>query len=154
MKDIALVIAVICVCAIICSAVNTLAPQGNSRRILATVMGAFIICTLIVPIKNAVNGFQLKLDDIPKSDEITATADETFENEVIKQTEANLTNTLKKLLYNEKIPYSSCKVKIKNSDSGIYIDSIVIYINKHTDINKIITKVYEKFELRPKVIRT
>lgn len=154
MKDIALVIAVICVCAIICSAVNTLAPQGNSRRILATVMGAFIICTLIVPIKNAVNGFQLKLDDIPKSDEITATADETFENEVIKQTEANLTNTLKKLLYNEKIPYSSCKVKIKNGDSGIYIDSIVIYINKHADINKIINKVYEKFELRPKVIRT
>ncbi len=154
MKDIGIVITVICVSALICSIVNTVAPQGATGRILNTVLGVFIICALIAPVKNAVSNFELNTKNMPESKSVTASADELFENQVLRETEKNLSKMLKKLLDDEKLQCNSFKINLKtDSGGGIYIESISIYINKNSDTQRISNKVIEKFEMRPRIIK-
>ncbi len=152
MKDVASVAAVICVCCALCSVVGVLVPQGSTKRILNSVLGVFIVCALIVPIKTALNGFELDIKSIPEKSAVSSSADEIYNNQVIKQTEKNLNQTLKKLLADEKIYCKTCGLKLKtNEDGGIYIKSISIYLYKNADKLKASQTVKENFGIKPRI---
>ncbi len=154
MKDIGIVAAVICVCVIACSIVNTLALQGGTKRILNTVLGVFVICAMIAPVKNAVAGFNYEYKGLPDTSSAGASADEVFDRQVITQTEKNLTKTLESLLDSESLSYKACEVKVKTDENGgIYISSVSIYITQKANAQRIIEKVREKFEVIPRLIK-
>lgn len=152
MSTIATVAAVVCVCSISCSLIGVISPQGNTRRILNTVIGAFILCCMIIPIKNAITNFHLDIQ-IPKSaDTLTASADEAYNNAVIVETQALLENRLKTLMLQNNINISSANLTLEgNENGGIYIGSISIYINKAQEnlVGKIKTLTEKEFQITP-----
>ena len=65
----------VCAAAIACAILSTFVSDGGLKRILSLVMGAFMVCSLIVPAKNAVQKLGLNLSSYPSSQQLTATAD-------------------------------------------------------------------------------
>ena len=57
MNEILAVTSAICASALICTLVSNFVTDGSTKKIISLVLGAFIICSMIVPIKNAVSGF-------------------------------------------------------------------------------------------------
>lgn len=154
MKDIGIVISVICVSSVACSVVSCIAPQNGSKRILSMVLGVFIVCALIVPIKNAVSGFSLNIDDIKLNQSEIATADEILEKNVISEAERRLEKVLGVLLRENDIKFKGCKINLKSDkDTGINIDSIRIYLYKTEDVMKAERIVKSKFEVSPEIYR-
>lgn len=45
------VVVVMCASALICSLVQTFVTDGSTKKIISLVLGAFIICCMVVPVK-------------------------------------------------------------------------------------------------------
>lgn len=155
MKSIAVIAAVICVAALGCSLVSAVAPQGNTRRILNTVLGAFILCSMLVPIKNAITDFNLNISIATPETDLKAVADEAYNTAVMAETKATLENTLLAYLENNKISPENVEMELASYDNGgIYIGKISIYISKvyENKTAEIINLTKEKFEVKPQII--
>lgn len=155
MSSIATVVLVICVAALACSFVSIVAPQGSTNRILNTVLGAFILCSMIVPIKNAVTDFNVNVEVAQSSDDLVATADEAYNNAVLTETKALLESRLCELLSENGINVEEVSITLAvNENNGIYIDSASIYILKKDESKEsdIINLTKGKFEVTPNII--
>ena len=89
------VVVVMCASALICSLVQTFVTDGSTKKIISLVLGAFIICCMVVPVKNAVSSFNTDIEEKQNSAKEISTNDEAYSNAVIKQTEINLETALK-----------------------------------------------------------
>ena len=56
------VVVVMCASALICSLVQTFVTDGSTKKIISLVLGAFIICCMVVPVKNAVSSFNTNVE--------------------------------------------------------------------------------------------
>ena len=157
MSGIASVAAMICSVAIASSLIALMVPQGSTKRVLYTVIGVFVICSLIVPVKNVVTGFDLNID-IPKlSDSLTASGDEAYKKALTAETESKLKTSLVSYLYSKGYKIKNAVIKVNtNKKTGIYIEHINIYINRKDLINsgEIISLTENKFERTPKITVT
>ncbi len=157
MNSIASVAAVICSVAIASSLIALIVPQGSTKRVLNTVVGVFVICCLIVPVKNVVTGFNLNID-IPKlSGSLTASGDEAYKKALTVETEAKLRTSIVSYLYSKGLKVKSADIKLNtNKKTGIYIERIIIYIDRKDLINsdEIISLIENKFEKTPKITVT
>ena len=155
MNTIATVIMVICVVAISCSLINIVVPKGNTGKILSTVLGVFILCSMIMPIKNAIQNFSVNINIPPQSESLTASADEAYNTAVITETENILENQAILYLSQSGVNVSDISISLASDEKGgIYIDGIIIYIQKEEESKTqlIIEKIKEKFEVIPSVV--
>ena len=60
------VVVVMCASALICSLVQTFVTDGSTKKIISLVLGAFIICCMVVPVKNAVSSFNTDIEEMQK----------------------------------------------------------------------------------------
>ena len=63
---------VLCICAVICAIIEIMAPGGNMDKILKTVLSGFVLCALIVPLKNIDLSFDFSVpytQDFPEQEE-------------------------------------------------------------------------------------
>ena len=97
------VVVVMCASALICSLVQTFVTDGSTKKIISLVLGAFIICCMVVPVKNAVSSFNTDIEEKQNSAKEISTNDEAYSNAVIKQTEINLETALKN--YWQRLPH-------------------------------------------------
>lgn len=157
MSAVASVTAVICAVAIACSLVTVIVPQGSTKRVMNAVIGVFILCCMIVPIKNAVSGFTIDFD-IPKlNDEFSASADEAYEKALLTETKSKLESSLVSYLLSKGYKVKTAEITLNSSDkSGIYIEHICIYIDKSEVKNSsdIISLTETKFETTPELLVT
>lgn len=131
MKEIFSVVAVICASALICTLVSTFVTDGSTKKILNLVLGAFMVCCLVLPVKNALQGFNINISSQKSADDVISTSDEAYSNAVLSQTRQNLENTLTDLLAQNNIKINSCKIILAQSrENSIIISSVSIYINK------------------------
>lgn len=155
MGAVAAACAAICAVAIAGSIVSVLLPNGNTKKILSLVLGAFMLCSMIIPVKNAIEGFSIDTSKLPREEEITASADELYSQRIIAQTEEILANTLEGLLKNEDIPTRKIRFYLEQDDNlGIIISKICIYIDKkdNTYVFRINEITEENFGQTPFVI--
>ncbi len=118
-------------------------------------LGAFIICSLIIPVKNAFADFNLNLSQYESSDELSASYDEAYEKQVVNQTKANLEKTLEQILEQNSIKINSCEIILSvKGDNSIIISSISIYISKeYTPYSDNISSITQQnFGVKPNVI--
>lgn len=114
-----------------------------------------MICCLIMPVKNALKGFNINVSDYEPADEITATDDEAYNREVLSQTRKNLESTLNDLLLQNGVKINGCKIILAQSDeNSIIISLISIYINKEYAVNTdLIVRITEQnFGVSPSVL--
>lgn len=155
MNTIAAVIMVICVVSIAGSLVSIVVPKDNTGRVLAAVLGVFIICSMIVPIKTAVQNFSVNINVPTESEDLTASADEAFNKAVVIETQNKLESQAMLFLSQEGINALEASISLESDKKGgIYIDNIIIYIQKEdeTKTQIICEKIKEKFEITPSVI--
>ena len=136
------VIVVMCASALICSLVQTFVTDGSTKKIISLVLGVFIICCMVVPVKNAVSSFNTDIEEKQNSAKEISTDDEAYSNAVIKQTEINIT-------------IKSCDIILSRvENNGIIIASISIYIDKEfvRYTNLVSSIVYDNFGITPNIM--
>jgi hypothetical protein len=155
LNTVATVAAVICVTAIGCSFVGVLVPQGSTKKVINVVIGVFLLCTMIVPIKNAIQNFKLETTISDSAEDLTASADEAYNNAVLKETQSILESKLKSSLAQNNINPYSLEINLSATENGgIYIKSISIYILQKDEAltQNIISITEEQFEIKPEVL--
>lgn len=155
MNEILAVTLAICASALICTLVSNFVTDGSTKKIICLVLGAFIICSMIVPIKNAVNGFSEEIAETDISDSAVSTDDEAYSREILKQTRKNLESALKDLLLQNGVEINSCEIILAvTDDNSIIISSVSIYISKeYTQYSDLISEVtFQNFSVQPNII--
>lgn len=155
MNEILSVTSAICASALICTLVSNFVTDGSTKKIICLVLGAFIICSMIVPIKNAVNGFSEEIAETDISDSAASTDDEAYSREILKQTRKNLESALKDLLLQNSVEINSCEIILAvTDDNSIIISSVSIYISKeYTQYSDLISEVtFQNFSVQPNII--
>ena len=155
MNEILAVTSAICASALICTLVSNFVTDGSTKKIVSLVLGAFIICSMIVPIKNAVNGFSEEIAETQISDSAVSTDDEAYSREILKQTRSNLESALKDLLLQNGVEINSCEIILaQTDDNSIIISSVRIYISKeYTQYTDLISEVtFQNFSVQPNII--
>lgn len=155
MNEILAVTSAICASALICTLVSNFVTDGSTKKIISIVLGAFIICSMIVPIKNAVNGFSEEIAETDISDSAASTDDEAYSREILKQTRKNLESALKDLLLQNGVEINSSEIILAvTDDNSIIISSVSIYISKeYTQYSDLISEVtFQNFSVQPNII--
>ena len=155
MNEILAVTSAICASALICTLVSNFVTDGSTKKIISLVLGAFIICSMIVPIKNAVNGFSEEIAETDISDLAVSTDDEAYSREILKQTRKNLESALKDLLLQNGVEINSCEIILaQTDDNSIIISSVSIYISKeYTQYTDLISEItFQNFSVQPNII--
>ena len=135
--------------------IMTFVTDGSTKQIISLVLGAFIICCMVVPVKNAVSSFNTDIEENQNSVKEISTDDEAYSNAVIKQTEINLETALKNLLLQNNITIKSCDIILSRvENNGIIIASISIYIDKEfvRYTNLVSSIVYDNFGITPNIM--
>ena len=155
MSEIFSVVIVICTSALICTLVSSFVNDSSIKKVLNLVLGAFIICSMILPVKNAVSAFDLNIDEYKSAEDIISTSDEAYSNQIVNKTKENLEKTLKNLLEQNDIKINSCEIILSlKDDNSIIISSISIYISKeYTQLaDKICDITIQNFSITPSVM--
>ena len=155
MNELLAVTSVICASALICTLVSNFVTDGSTKKIVSLVLGAFIICSMIVPIKNAVNGFSEEIAETDISDSAVSTDDEAYSREILKQTRSNLESALRDLLLQNGVEINSCEIILaQTDDNSIIISSVRIYISKeYTQYTDLISEItFQNFSVQPNII--
>ena len=155
MNELLAVTSAICASALICTLVSNFVTDGSTKKIISLVLGAFIICSMIVPIKNAVNGFSEEIAETQISDSAVSTDDEAYSREILKQTRKNLESSLKDLLLQNGVEINSCEIILAlTDDNSIIISSVRIYISKeYTQYSDLISEItFQNFSVQPNII--
>ncbi|MCI2113465.1 MAG: stage III sporulation protein AF [Ruminococcus sp.] len=155
MNELLAVTSAICASALICTLVSNFVTDGSTKKIISLVLGAFIICSMIVPIKNAVNGFSEEIAETQISDSAVSTDDEAYSREILKQTKKNLESSLKDLLLQNGVEINSCEIILAlTDDNSIIISSVRIYISKeYTQYTDLISEItFQNFSVQPNII--
>ena len=155
MNEILAVTSAICASALICTLVSNFVTDGSTKKIISLVLGAFIICSMIVPIKNAVNGISEEIAETDISDSAVSTDDEAYSREILKQTRKNLESALNDLILQNGVEIKSCEIILAvTDDNSIIISSVSIYISKeYTQYSDLISEVtFQNFSVQPNII--
>lgn len=155
MNELLSVTSAICASALICTLVSNFVTEGSTKKIVSLVLGAFIICSMIVPIKNALNGFSEEIAETDISDSAVSTDDEAYSREILKQTRSNLESALRDLILQNGVEINSCKIILAvTDDNSIIISSVRIYISKeYTQYSDLISEVtFQNFSVQPNII--
>ena len=155
MNELLAVTSAICASALICTLVSNFVTDGSTKKIISIVLGAFIICSMIVPIKNAVNGFSEEIAETDIADSAVSTDDEAYSREILKQTRKNLESALKDLLLQNGVEINSSEIILAvTDDNSIIISSVSIYISKeYTQYSDLISEVtFQNFSVQPNII--
>lgn len=155
MSGLSTVVITACAACIICSLLSGFVTDGGLKRILSLVTGAFLVCSLLFPVSKALAEFRPETENYPSFEELTATSDEAFGAQVVKQTKKNLESTLEALLAQNGVTPRSCEILLAESEnSGIIISQISIYIDQSDSLrtSDITALVRQHFGLSPRVI--
>ena len=145
----------VCCASLICALVSNFVSDSSVKRVLNLVLGAFMVCSLIFPIKSAVQGIREEISESSQSAVQSATADEAqYNRQIVAETQKNLENTLTALLNQNGIYPERVEVILSvKHDNSIIISRVGIYIDKScTQTDKILELTAQNFGITPNII--
>ncbi len=145
----------VCCASLICAMVSNFVSDSSVKRVLNLVLGAFMVCSLIFPVKSAVQGIREEISESSQSAVQSATVDEAqYNRQIVAETRENLENTLTALLNQNGIYPESVEVILSiKHDNSIIISRIGIYIDKScTQTDKILELTAQNFGINPNII--
>ena len=145
----------VCCASLICALVSNFVSDSSVKRVLNLVLGAFMVCSLIFPVKSAVQGIREEISESSQSAVQSATVDEAqYNRQIVVETRKNLENTLTALLNQNGIYPESVEVILSvKHDNRIIISRIGIYIDKScTQTDKILELTAQNFGITPNII--
>ena len=144
-----------CAASLIGALVSGFVTDGGIKKILGLVLGAFTVCVMIVPVSRAASDFSVDIGGYKTYGELTATADEAYQRQLVSTTRQNLEDTLTAVLNQNGIYPERVEVILAFADeSSIIISQVSIYISS-SDISKTaeISRLTEQsFQIKPGII--
>jgi stage III sporulation protein AF len=122
--------AVICMAALIAAMLQNLVPSGSMQRMVKFVIGVFIICVLIVPLKKITPIIQLDIDEDTNSTN-NSRLKGTVENQYSSAVKESITNLVITELNSLNIKCKNVNVIMDtNEDKRISINKVVVNLAK------------------------
>lgn len=134
--------------AIACTILETLAPNGKFEKIIRLVLGAFMLCAILFPLKGAIKNINFNLD----KNTSFADSNEGLKNKVNEETQKNSKENIEKII-KEMLKEKNIEVKKINifmdmkEDNCISISKAEIYLSgndekKKEEVVKLIEKTF------------
>lgn len=155
MNGIATVALTVCCASLICALVSNFVSDQSIKRVLNLVLGAFVICSLIFPVRAAVNSIKGDYDEITSESNEAATYDEAEYNaQIVSQTRKNLEQTLTAILNQNGIYPNKTEIILSvKDDNSIIISQARIYIDEGcTQTDLISDLTLQNFGITPNII--
>ncbi len=143
-----------CAGALVCSLLSAFVPEGTTKKTVALVIGAFMVCCLISPISSAISSISFDNEIVMENESELSTSDEAYANLVIQEAEHKLEQSLTDILLQNNIKISDCKIVLAKSQAdSIIIGDISIYISNEykNQSEKIGTLTFESFGAYPRI---
>ena len=157
MSGLSVAVVTACAVSLLGAIVSCFVTDGGTKKIISLVLGAFMMCALIVPVSKAVSEFSVNTDSHPSYESISATADEAYQKQLVSATRTKLKETLTAILNQNNIYPQKVEVILAFADeSSIIISQVSIYIS-NSDISKtaqISRLTEESFQITPDIIRS
>lgn len=144
----------VCCASLICALVSNFVTDGSMKKVLNLILGAFIICCLIMPVKAAVSGINSEYGNSAEYPQLSATDDEAYNKRVVGQTEENLEQTLEAILSQNGITPKDTEIILSvRDDNSIIISRVCIYIDKGCEQTELISELtLQNFGIKPNII--
>lgn len=143
-----------CAAAIVCAVLSNFVTEGSSRRLINLILGAFLVCSMIVPLKSALSQISLGLSAAEPAQTLTATADEALKKQVVSQTRKNLEAALTQFLLQNGFEINRGEIILAEAqENSIIISRISIYIDESLSESKgvISELVKDNFGIVPEI---
>ena len=138
--------ATVCASAVTAALLSRFISDGGTKKLLGMIMGAFLLCSLLLPLQSALSGISFSQTDF-ESIAVDAA--------VIAQTEGNLEQTAKDLLAQHDFTVKQAQVTLALKDENrVIIADITLNIEKdeaarEEEISRIIE---DNFSVVPQII--
>lgn len=155
MNGLAAVAVTICAVSLVCALLSHFVTDGSTQKILGLVMGAFAVCSMLMPVKNAVENFSVDISGYPSAENLTASADEAYDSHIVAQTEENLGLAAKDILAQNGIEINRAEFVLALTDENrIIIASSSIYISEDggADEDEVVRLISQNFGITPNII--
>ena len=155
MNGIAAVALTVCCASLICALVSNFVSDQSTKRVLNLVLGAFVICSMIFPVRAAVKSIKSGYDELTAESEEAATFDEAAYNaQIVAQTRKYLEQTLTALLNQNGIyPQKTEIILALKDDNSIIISQARIYIDEGCTQTDLISQLtLQNFGIEPNII--
>lgn len=117
--------------AIVITLIELLIPKGKMENTVRFAMGAFMICMIISPLLSLFNNLNFDFD---YSNDISLNIDSSISEDTYQLAEDNISQLVTTLLSQNNIEVKKVDVNMDiNSDTGIDINKIVIYLDKEQE---------------------
>ncbi len=149
------VAAVICGSAVLIALLSHFVTDGGTKKLLRLVMGAFMVCCMVVPTARAISGISAEWESGSAISSDSATADEAFNRQVTAQTKLNLESALKDILMQNGIAVRRAEITLALTDeSHVIISAITVVIDTQQESERDrITQITEKhFTVSPRIV--
>lgn len=122
----------VCCASLVCTLVSNFVSDSSVKRVLNLVLGAFVICSLIIPVRAAVKDINSGYEKIASGTEASATFDEAeYNRQIVSATRENLEQTLTAILNQNGISPAKTEIILSvKSGNSIIISQVRIYIDE------------------------
>lgn len=155
MRGLYSVSAVVCGSAVLIALLSNFVTDGGTKKLLRLVMGAFMVCCMVVPTARAISGSSADWESGSSALPGGATVDEAFNRQVTAQTKLNLESALKDILEQNGISIRRAEITLALTDeSHVIISDIAVTIGTEQEGERDrITQITEThFTVRPRII--
>lgn len=149
------VAATVCGCCVIVAVLSHFVTDGGTKKLLSLVMGAFILCSMLLPVARAVGGISEEISGISPDSGDGATADEALNRQILAQTKQNLETALADILAQNGYRIDDAEVPLALADGNrVIISFIRITIGEGEAANREeISEITERhFSVKPQII--
>ena len=149
------VAATVCGCCVIVAVLSHFVTDGGTKKLLTLVMGAFILCCMLVPAARAFGGLSKELSGLSVEENDSATADEALNRQILAQTKQNLETALSDILAQNGYRIIRAEITLAlEDDNRVIISFIKITISEEDAVNReAISEITERhFTVKPQII--
>lgn len=149
--------ALLCITVVICALAEFLIPPGKTEKIINMVLGTFVLCTFIMPLREIKNNFNTSFKNIFSSPPLSPSKDVTdnLNKQVSDTFHKNTETIIKRHLNNLNINFEKVEVLMDiNKDNCIVMIMCKVYIPKIAENSKefIKTSVEKNLNIKTEVI--
>ena len=124
------VAAAVCASAVIVALLSHFVTDGGTKKLLSLVMGAFVVCSMLLPVVNAVRGLSADFSEIAEAQQPTAD-EEAYNRQILAQTKANLEAALTDLLAQNGISVRRAEIVLALTDENrVIISQITVTVSE------------------------
>ncbi len=121
----------ICLTVLVNAVVQYLIPSGSMEKMLRLVLGAFVLCGILVPLVQVLPNIEWEVEDIPAAYEQAGDFTESVDQQVLSQAEQNIRILVAQELQKRGVACENIAVFMdRNEDGSIRMDKVVVTLGK------------------------